>query len=461
MWRDLFRRGRASVTLTACLGEGVYALNAFLTSTSMPVAVLEVGGVRFIAWSTTVYLVAAIVAGSTAGFLMGRLGARRLLLVAALLFLAGTLVAGTAQGMVMILVGRGFQGAGEGAIAAACYALVAERLPSALVPKAFGLMAMVWAVAAFGGPLLGGLLTETLSWRAAFLVNLPLIGTFILLVLQAVPAREGAARGSAVPLGRMGGIAAGIMLIALAAVAGSAGRSAAAALAGVALLAAVFVLDRRASVRLFPRDAFRLATTQGAGLWVVLLMPLGQASTSVYLPITLQSAWGWRPTAAGALVGVMALSWSAAALLVAIPSGTRWAIPCIRFGAALLVVGLVGAALVVPMRSGVLMLACQVVIGTGFGVGWGFLNQAVAAAAPAQDRDLAAALVPTVQSAGYAIGAALAGLVANSSGYAAGLAAHLDNGRAGWIFGIGAGVAAVAALLSLGVRAAPAPAPVE
>ena len=134
--------------------------------------------------------------------------------------------------------------------------------------------------------------------------------------------------------------------------------------------------------------------------------------------------------------------------------------PCIRIGALTLVAGLVAAALAVPTRDGGLMLACQVVIGTGFGVGWAFLNQAVAAAAPRQDRDLAAALVPTAQSAGYAIGAALAGLIANMSGYAAGLAAHTDNGRAGWIFGTGAAVAAIAALFSLGVRrAAPIEAP--
>ena len=460
MWRDLFRRGRAPVTLTACLGEGVYALNAFLTSTSMPVAVLEVGGVRFIAWSTTVYLVAAIVAGSATGFLKGRFGARRLLLAAAMLFLVGTLAAGAAQGMGTILVGRAFQGAGEGAIAAACYALVAERLPSALAPKAFGLMALVWAVAAFGGPLLGGLLTETLSWRAAFLVNLPLIAAFVLLVRRAVPPQVVAPDGAAVPFGRITGIAVGIMLIAVAAVAGSLPLSAASAFGGVGVIALMFLLDRRAAVRLFPADAFRPRTTVGAGLWVVLLMPLGQASTSVYLPITLQSLWGWSPTLAGALVGAMALSWSGAALLVAIPAGPGWAVPCIRIGALTLVAGLVAAALAVPTRDGGLMLACQVVIGTGFGVGWAFLNQAVAAAAPRQDRDLAAALVPTAQSAGYAIGAALAGLIANMSGYAAGLAAHTDNGRAGWIFGTGAAVAAIAALFSLGVRrAAPIEAP--
>src|SRR5262245_55456398 len=113
VWLELLTRQLAPVTLAACLGEGVYALNSFLVSTAMPVAVLEVGGVPFIAWATTLYMVAAIVAGSAAGFLKARLGARRLLLTAAALFLAGTLAAGSATAMPAILIGRTLQGGGE------------------------------------------------------------------------------------------------------------------------------------------------------------------------------------------------------------------------------------------------------------------------------------------------------------------------------------------------------------
>lgn len=160
-----------------------------------------------------------------------------------------------------------------------------------------------------------------------------------------------------------------------------------------------------------------LNSTVGIGLWVVLLMPVAQASTSVYLVMTLQDLWSYGPTKAGAFNATFAIAWSTCAILIAnIQSPTRRAF-MIRLGPALLVAGLsvivVGFSLDVPL---VVMLG-QMSIGTGFGVSWGFLSQNVMEAARSGERDRASALLPTLQSAGYAIGAAVAGLVANASGY--------------------------------------------
>nr|WP_283949750.1 MFS transporter [Limobrevibacterium gyesilva] len=444
----------APVTLTLCLGEGVYAFNSFLVSTAMPSAVRELGGIHFIGWTATLYLVAAIVTGSAAGFLKQRFGARPLLSAAALVFLAGTVAAGGAPSMAVVLVGRTLQGAGEGAIAAACYALVAELYPQRMVPKAFGLLAVVWALAAFGGPALAGALTEAVSWRAAFLVNIPVIAVFLVLVPRALPATSsragtGPPSGKSVPMGRLAGIAGGIMLIAVASVAGPAWLAAALVGLGFLTLAAVFAADRRAPGRLFPGDAFAVRTVVGAGLWVVFLMPLGQATTSVYLPISVQSLWGYTPTAAGALVAVMALSWSGTAVLTANFTEARARRLFIRLGPVLLAAGLAGTAVALPAEWPVLLVPCQVLIGSGFGVGWGFLNQAITEAAQPGEADRAAGLVPTTQSAGYAIGAAIAGCVANLTGYADALMAPGGVPLDAWIFTIGALFAAAAAVISL------------
>src|SRR5690348_5904662 len=103
-------RGHIVLALTLCLGDGIYALNSFLVSTSLPSAVIELGGVRLISWAFTVYLVAAIVGGSAAGFLKPRLGARAILLGPAFIFLVGTLLASFASSMGMVLLGRTLQG---------------------------------------------------------------------------------------------------------------------------------------------------------------------------------------------------------------------------------------------------------------------------------------------------------------------------------------------------------------
>ena len=77
-----------------------------------------------------------------------------------MLFLAGTLLAANASSMTEILLGRALQGVGEGIISALCYALIPELFPSRLIAKVFGAEAVVWALAAFGGPLLAGLVTD-------------------------------------------------------------------------------------------------------------------------------------------------------------------------------------------------------------------------------------------------------------------------------------------------------------
>src|SRR5690606_365148 len=176
----------ATVTLILCLGVALFAFNAFLASTALPTAVQEVGGLGLISWATTLYLVFAIVGGAAAALLKLRFGARSALLASTTLFLVGTLIAAQGSSMHEVLIGRSLQGLGEGVVGAVCFALIPDLLPSRLVPKVFGMQAVVWAVAAFGGPLGAGLLTELVSWRAAFLVNVPLALIFAGMVIFAI-----------------------------------------------------------------------------------------------------------------------------------------------------------------------------------------------------------------------------------------------------------------------------------
>ncbi|MEZ0170527.1 MFS transporter [Microvirga sp. TS319] len=439
--------------LTLCLGEGIYALNSFLVSTSLPSAVIELGGAALIGWAFTVYLVAAIVGGASAGFLKARLGARRLLIWPAIVFLAGTLLASEASSMITVLVGRTLQGLGEGIIAAACYVLVAEFLPPRLVPRFFGLIAVTWAGCAFGGPLLAGFVTETWSWRAAFLMNVPLILIFMGLVLAIIPPGRGGAAKGMPPLGRLAAIAAGIMLIAVAGLQSQWWLTAGLVGLAIAMLAGIVLLDKRSRYRLFPSDAFSLASTVGAGLWVALLMPVAQASTSVYLPLSLQRLWDYSPTEAGFVSALMALSWSAAAFAVSFVSRAPWPRRLVRSGPLLLVLGLAGAALALLSELPWVLIGAQIAIGCGFGISWAFLSQAIMTSARPGEQDLASGLVPTTQSAGYAIGAATAGIIAQAAGFDGDLAPEILAPAMVAVFSASAVMAVGAWLVSLRVAA--------
>ncbi len=101
-------------------------------------------------------------------------------------------------------------------------------------------------------------------------------------------------------------------------------------------------------------------------------------------------------------------------------------------------------------QAGVLPLTLALLlVGMGFGTCWAFLAQRTQAAAPEAERDLAAGATPTLQSAGGALGAAFAGLLANLGGLRDQLDAAAAANAAWWVFSGGAAIAAVAVLASL------------
>lgn len=418
-WAEIFTPRYATVTLILCLGVALLAFNAFLASISLPTAVQELGGVALISWALTLFLVFAIVGGSGAALLKQRLGARTALLASSGVFLLGTVIAATATSMPQVLVGRALQGLGEGVVSAICFALIPELFPSRLVPKVFGLQAMIWAIAAFGGPAAAGLLTEMVSWRAAFLVNVPLVLLFASMVIIKVPAHSPEDRVVArFPGLRLFAIGAAIMLVALAGLAAPLPAAGLLIVAAVMLVATVW-MDGRAEERLMPRDAFRLVSVVGTGLWVVLLINVAGAGSAVYLVLVVQEMWGYKPASAGALAAVLAVAWSASAIVVANVRSKETRKTLIRLGPGMIGLGLVLVLAGLQIDQVGVVIIGQLIIGSGFGLHNGYLNLTVMEAASDDERDRASGLIPTTQSAGNAIGAALAGVAANSGGMAA------------------------------------------
>ncbi len=416
-WPELLAPPYFLAAITLCLGVVLFAFNVFLVSTALPSAVTELGGGQFMAWATSLYLIPAIIAGTSAAAIVQRLGARFVFIAAALAFMAGTLVAGFASSMPMLLSGRALQGTAAGFIEATSYMLIPRLFPSRLVPKIFGVEAIAWALSAFGGPAIAGYLTEVLSWRAAFLSALPLSIVFLVLVPFVVRHNPPETDRPLFPWTRLFGVACGMALITFA----DAMPGPVAKLATVAMGAGVFWWtfrrDGQSQRRLFPPGAFGFRSASGLGFWLALLMPLSQSSTSVFLVYTLQFAWHASPLTAGLMASVMAVSWSATQFAIS-TFGGRWPKPhLIRLGAALLVCGLLCLVLALNVHSLTLVILAQFTIGMAFGMNWGALSQVLMENAEPSDRDATSGLLPTVQAAGYGIGASIFGLAANFAGF--------------------------------------------
>ncbi len=340
-WSDLWAAERRAATATVALGVVLFAFNAFVVSTALPRAVVEFGGTRWLAWATSLYIICAIVTGPSAAMVMQRVGARAMFMVAGAVFLVGTLLTAAAPGMGWLLAGRAMQGAAAGLIESGCYVLIPRLFPSHLIPRVFGIEAVVWAVAAFAAPALAGFLAEAVSWRVAMLTSVPMAVIFLMLVPKVVGGRE-VVEGAVprLPIVSLLGVAAGMGLIVLSDGVGAFGLQLITVAAGFGLFVAVVRADGRWGERLVPRGAFSLRRKMGLGLWVALLLPLSETVEAVFLVYMLQFLWEFTPLQAGLSASVLALSWSVTQMLTAQLRGDRgWLVVA---GAALMLVGASG-----------------------------------------------------------------------------------------------------------------------
>ena len=421
-WRDLLKPKNLVSTIMVCLGVALFAFNEFFVSVALPSAVAELGKPWLLAWAFSLYLVFAIIGGATAAYLKGRFGARLTLVAATIVFLVGTILASVAMHSSLLVVGRLLQGFGQGITIALCYALIPVLFPKSLVPKVFGGQGIVWAAAAFGGPLIAGVLTQYVSWRAAFASSLPAAVLFIVLVLFLVPRQPKADENTTpVPLFRLIMIGVGILAISICGLTDS--RLAIASL--LAAAAASFLVFLKADTRnahtLLPRDAFSLSALPGTGLWIILLMPVVSSAGAVYLMYGLQGIWGLTPTEAGLASAVLALAWSFTGILVASIKSVETRNRLIVLGPLLLATGTGGIVTSLMLDMLWLVYPSQAVAGAGFGVSWGTLSQLLMDCASEAERDKTSTLLPTLQSTGYAIGGAVFGLLANVAGLREGL----------------------------------------
>lgn len=438
-----------------CLGVGLHAINWFMVVTVMPMAATELEAVPLISWATTVFLVFSIIGGASGGRLKIQCGARLVLAVSTLFFLAGTVIAAFAPSMEVLLIGRALQGAPEGVILAVSYALVRELFAPEAIPRAFGLLAVVYAVGATFGPLAAGLLTEHFGWRIAFMINLPLAACYLWLLATGLRrhgdrTREG---GGAVAGLRLSLIGLATFIICLAGLAETAAMIMLDLSAAFACFVLAVAIDRRSEQPLFPTGAFTLSSPVAFGLWVALLLPAASAGVHVYTPFMVHTIGGGSAVIAGYFGALTAIGWSTSAILVARVPPHRSDIALIA-GPCLVTTTTLATGWLLSIQASLVPLAgCLLLIGMGFGICWAFLAQRTQAVARPAERDLAAGATPTLLSAGGAVGAAIAGLLANFGGLRgqAGtdpMTAEVVANAAWWVFAGGAAIAATAGLAS-------------
>ena len=184
---------RASVgdwlaVLAGTLGALMATLDISIVNSSLPTIQGEIGASGSEGtWISTAYLVAEIVIIPLSGWLERLLGLRTLLLVATSLFISFSMICGLSDTLPMMILGRIGQGFTGGALIPTAMTIIATRLPRDQQPignAAFGATAIMGPVM---GPVVGGWLTENVSWHYAFFINLPIGFALLTLLLVALP----------------------------------------------------------------------------------------------------------------------------------------------------------------------------------------------------------------------------------------------------------------------------------
>ncbi|HVQ90762.1 MAG TPA: MDR family MFS transporter [Mycobacteriales bacterium] len=281
-------------------------LDNLIVATAMPRIVGELGGLSHLAWVVTAYTLGTAVSTPLWGKIGDLYGRKGSFITAVVIFLVGSALSGAAPGMIELIAFRAIQGLGAGGLMVGVMAIIGDLIPPRERGRVQGWFAGIMAIAMVGGPLVGGFLTDHLSWRWAFYINLPL-GAVTLLVLATrlhLPKRRSEHRIDWLGAGLL---SAGITALTLITTWGghqygwASAQIMLLAVLAVAALGWFFVVERRVPEPILPLSIFtnrNFALVSAIGFLVGFIM-YGAIN---YLPLFQQTVQGASATNSGLLV---------------------------------------------------------------------------------------------------------------------------------------------------------------
>lgn len=306
MLHHLSRRAKAGILISVITGMFLSALDQTIVSTAMPKILADLQGFTELSWVVAAYLIAQAVAVPITSKLSDIYGRKVLFFFNVIIFLIGSVLCGLAPNMPWLIAARAIQGIGGGGLAAAAFTIIADIFPPRERGKWTGLIGAVFGLSSVIGPTLGGYLTDNLSWRWVFYVNLPVGAIALLVAAFALPNIK---RDSAGKIDWLGSIsmAATVIPFLLALIWGgsryawSSGTILGLFAASVVMLGVFIAMERRAEDPILPLRLFKVPSFVLANLVIILSSALLFGGV-VYIPIFMQTVLGQSATNSGLLL---------------------------------------------------------------------------------------------------------------------------------------------------------------
>lgn len=408
-----FRRLFAGLVIVLFLA----ALDQTIVATALPTMVGELGGLEFMAWVFTAYMLTSTVTIPLYGKLSDLYGRKRLLQIAIGVFTVGSLASGLAANIGQLVVFRAIQGIGAGGVMPLTFAVIGDVLSPRERGRYQGAFSAVFAVAAIAGPLIGGFFVDHLTWRWAFYINVPLSIVALALTERSLPAEAPRGRASVDVRGAVlltGGFTSLLFVTAVGDRQGWASPvTVAMAVLSVVLLAAFVRQERRAPEPMVPLELFRdrvVSVANGLGF----LIGMSMFGAVVFIPLLLQVSAGQSATESGLLLVPLML-----AMLVTSTVGGRLMTrfgryaPLTWLGGVLLIAG-TGLLATVGTGAGPAVPVAMVLLGGAIGLAMPVLTVAVQSAVDPRHLGAVTSTTHFSRKIGGVLGVALYGALLNA-----------------------------------------------
>jgi EmrB/QacA subfamily drug resistance transporter len=213
----LSQRAKMEILFAVMLGLFLGALDQTIVGPALPTIVTQLAGNDVYVWAVTIYLLTSTISVPFWGKLSDLYGRKPMFMIGIIIFLVGSALSGLSQNMTQLIAFRGLQGIGAGSLFPIALAVIGDLFSPAERGKYQGLFGAVFGIAFIVGPLVGGFLTEQVSWHWIFYVNIPigLVSLFFIFRLLPTVKNPRATRNFDILGGVIFTIATGFLLVGL------------------------------------------------------------------------------------------------------------------------------------------------------------------------------------------------------------------------------------------------------
>lgn len=406
-------RRRRFVTAGVMTGMLLAALEATVVGTAMPTIVAALGGLAHYSWVFSAYLLTSTVTVPVWGKLSDLFGRRLLFQIGVGVFLLGSLACGIAQTMTQLIAARAVQGLGAGALVPLAMTIIGDIFTLEERARMQGLFSGVWGVSSVFGPLVGGFITDQLSWRWVFLINLPvgIVAAAIIGFGLIEPRRE---ERAAIDYAGATVLTVAVTLLLLVLGEGSSPQRLLRPL-NLALIAAIVLLfvaflriEKRAADPVVPLELFRNKVVSVA-ITVGFLAGIAMFAAITFVPLLAQGVLGATATQAGTFLTPLMLSWVLSSIVggrLLIRIGQR---NLVLAGLVLMVIGFAALAMFTRTTPRAVFMIELCAIGAGLGLTMLTLLIASQHSVPREQLGITTSLNQFSRSIGGAIGVAVLG----------------------------------------------------